>query len=298
MSIRVNPNIIPDMIAGLAQTQQQLNQADQQIASGRTINQPSDNPAGMAALILNHALQSQTDTFTTNVSSLQERLQTADSALSSAVTAANQAISLGVEAGNSTLSDIDRQAIISQLSGIQQQLVSIANTAYGGTYLFGGSLVETAPFALDSTSSNGVAYNGNGSVLAVEINNGTTVATNVPGDQLFLNPSGSLMGAIQGLITAIQNNSGIGSASVALGTAASVFNGERAAYGSSLTQLQAMGTFLDSEQTQLATQENNVDAADLAKASSTFSQASIAYQSLIEAEANVLKLPNLLTFLQ
>jgi len=131
MSIRVNPTIIPDMIAGLSQTQQQLNQADQQIASGRTINQPSDNPAGMAALILNHGVQSRTDTFSTNVSNLQDRLQTADSALSSAITAVNQAISLGVEAGNSTLSNIDRQAIVSQLSGIQQQLVSLANTAYG-----------------------------------------------------------------------------------------------------------------------------------------------------------------------
>ncbi|MGH9572285.1 MAG: flagellar hook-associated protein FlgL [Candidatus Acidiferrales bacterium] len=298
MSIRVNPNIIPDMVAGLAQTQQQLNEANQQIASGRTINQPSDDPAGMAALILNHAVQSQTDTFTTSVSNLQDRLQTADSALSSAVTAVNQAISLGVEAGNSTLSNVDRQAIVSQLSGIQQQLVSLANTAYGGTYLFGGSLVETTPFALDSTSPNGVAYNGNSSFVAVETDNGATVATNVPGDQLFLNPSGSLMGAIQGLITAIQDNSGIGSASVMLGTAASVFNGERVAYGSSLTQLQSTRNFLASERTQLATQENNIDAADLAKASSTFSQASIAYQSLIEAEANILKLPNLLTFLQ
>lgn len=298
MSIRVNPNIIPDMIAGLSQTQQQLNQADQQIASGRTINQPSDNPAGMAALILNHGVQGQTDTFSTNVSNLQDRLQTADSALSSAITAVNQAISLGVEAGNSTLSNIDRQAIVSQLSGIQQQLVSLANTAYGGTYLFGGSLVETTPFALDSISPNGVTYSGNSSTVSVEINDGATVATNVPGDQLFLNPSGSLMGAIQGLITAIQNNSGISGASVTLGTAASVFNGERVTYGSSLTQLQSMENFLASQQTQLATQENNIDAADLAKASSNFSQASVAYQSLIEAEANILKLPNLLTFLQ
>ncbi|HKQ85352.1 MAG TPA: flagellin [Candidatus Acidoferrales bacterium] len=158
--------------------------------------------------------------------------------------------------------------------------------------------METTPFTLESTSPNGVAYNGNSSTVSVEINNGENVASNVPGDQLFLNPSGSLLGAIQGLITAIQNNSGIGAASVALGTAASVFNGQRVAYGSSLTQLQSAGNFLSNEQTQLATQENNIDAADLAKASSNFSQASVAYQSLIEAEANILKLPNLLTFLQ
>lgn len=298
MSIRVNPKVVPDLVAGIAQTQQQLSQADQQITSGRTINQPSDNPAGTAALILNHAAQDQTDTFQVNVSDLQDRLQTADSALSSAVTAINQAISLGVEAGSSDLSDTDREDIANQLTGIQQQLVSIANTSYSGTYLFGGSLVETQPFTLNSSSTSGVTYNGNDSTVTAEINSGDSVATNVPGDQLFLNPSGSLLGAIQQLITAIQNNSGIGAASTTLGTAATVFNGQRVTYGSTLTQLQSTGNFLTAEQTQLATQENNVDAADLAKASSNFSQASVAYQSLIEAESNVLNLPNLLTFLQ
>jgi flagellar hook-associated protein 3 FlgL len=298
MGIRVNPDMVPDLLAGISQTRQQLNQADEEIASGRTINQPSDNPAGTAALILNHAAQSQIDTYQANVQDLQTRLQTADSALSAAVTAINQAISLGVQAGNSDLSDSDRQAIATQLSGIQQQLVSIGNTSYSGTYLFAGSLVETQPFTLDSTAPAGVTYNGNNAATAAQVNNGETVASNVPGDQLFLNSSGSVFGAIQGLITAIQSNSGISAANTALGTAATVFNGQRVGYDSSLTQLQSASTFLNTEQTQLSTQESNIDAADLAQATSTFSQATVAYQSLIEAESDILKLPNLLTYLQ
>lgn len=298
MGIRVNPNIVPDLVADIAQTQQQLNQANQQIASGRLMSQPSDNPSGTSALVLNHAAQSQTDSFQVNVSSLQDRLQTAASVLNSAETAVNQAISLGVEAGNSDLSDTDRQALASQLSGIQQQLISMANTSYSGTYLFAGSLVETQPFTPDSTNPAGVTYNGNSTVTSVEVTNGESVATNVPGNELFLNSSGSLLGSIQQLITAIQNNSGIGTASTALGTAASAFNAQRVTYGTSLTQLQSTSTFLSAEQTQLSTQENNIDGADLAKASSTFSQATVAYQSLIEAESDILQLPNLLTYLQ
>jgi flagellar hook-associated protein 3 FlgL len=295
---RVNPNMVPDLVAEIAQTQQQLNQADQEIASGRTINQPSDNPAGTAALILNHAAQSQADTFQMNTSNLQDRLQTADSALNAAVTAVNQAISLGVEAGNSDLSDSDRQAIVSQLSGIQQQLVSIGNTSYSGTYLFAGSAVETQPFTLDATAAAGVTYNGNNATVSAEINNGDSVATNVPGSQLFLNSSGSLFGSLQRMITAIQSNSGIAAASTAFGAAATEFDSQRVAYGSTLTQLQSTNTLLSAEQTQLSTQENTIDAADLAQATSTFSQASISYQSLIEAESEILKLPNLLTYLQ
>ena len=156
MSIRVNPNILPDLQSGLDQARQQLNQAVLELASGRSINQPSDNAAGTSALILNHAAQSQTDSYQQNVSDLQSKLQIADSSLNSGVTAINQAISLGVEAGNGTLSNGDRQAIAQELSGIQQQLVGIGNTTAGGTYLFGGTQVETAPFTVNSAAATTV----------------------------------------------------------------------------------------------------------------------------------------------
>ncbi|MBZ5503158.1 MAG: flagellar hook-associated protein FlgL [Acidobacteriia bacterium] len=297
MTARVNPNILPDLLAGLDQVRQQLNQANQQLASGRTIGVPSDNPSGSAALILNHAAQSSTDTFQHNISDLQSRMQIADSALNSAVGVLNQGIALGVQAGNSTLSDGDRQAIANQLVGIQQQLVAIANTTAGGTYLFAGTLVETQPFTLNPLVANGVTYNGNSAVTPVEIAKGQNVNTNVPGDQLFLNSSGNLFAAINGLINAVQTNSGIGAASVTFGQAVSQFETQRLAYGTVLNQLQSTSTFLSNQQMQLATQENSIDGADLAKAATNFSQAQIAYTAALQAESKVLNLPNLLNFL-
>jgi flagellar hook-associated protein 3 FlgL len=298
MTVRVNPNIVPDLLTGIDGLRQQLNQADLQLASGRSINSPSDDPAGTAALVLNHAAQNSTDTFQRNIGNLQSTLQIADSALNSVVNVINQAISLGVEAGNSGLSNGDRQAIAQQLSGIQQQILSIANTTSGGTYLFAGTLVETQPFALNPASAFGVTYSGNGSTTQVEIANGQSVSVNVPGDQLFLNPAGSLLGAINQLITAVQTNTGIAAASDALGQASTEFDTQRSAYGSSLNQLQSTNTFLSSQKVQLSAQENNIDAADIGKVASNFSQAQVAYTALLEAEGKVLNLPTLLSFLQ
>ncbi|MGH9685668.1 MAG: flagellar hook-associated protein FlgL [Candidatus Acidiferrales bacterium] len=298
MSVRVDPNILPDLLSGLNETRQQLNAADAELASGRSINEPSDNPAGTAALVLNHAQQSQTDTFRQNITDLQSKMQIADSALSSAETAIQQAISVGVEAGNSTLSDQDRQAIAQQLSGIQQQLVGIANSTAGGTYLFGGTLVTAQPFTVNESDPSGVTYSGNSSVLSVEIANGQSVVTNVPGNQLFLNSAGSLFGAINQLINAVQSNTGIAAANTALGQAAGEFSTERLAYGTSLNQLQSTETFLANDQVQLQTQESNIAGADLAQVTTNFSQADVAYQSLLQAEGKVLNLPTLLDYLQ
>jgi len=298
MASRVNPNILPDLLAGINQAQQSLNQADLELASGRSINEPSDNPAGTAALVLNHDAQSQVDTFQLNISDLQSTMQVADSALNSAVTVVNQAISLGVQAGNSDLSNQDRQAIAQQLTGIQQQLVQIANTTSGGIYLFSGTLTNTQPFTLDPASPNGVDYNGNSSVTTVDVANGQSVQTNVPGNQLFLNPSGNLLGSINQLITAVTTNTGIAAASTALGTASSEFITQRLAYGTTLNELQSTNTFLSSQTLQLQTQENNIDAANIPVVASDFDEAQIAYTALLDGESRILNLPTLLDVLQ
>jgi flagellar hook-associated protein 3 FlgL len=298
MTLRVNPNIVPDLLSGINGLKLQLNTADLELASGRSINSPSDNPSGIAALVLNHAAQSSTDTFQRNIGNLQSTLQIADSALNSAVGVINQAISLGVQAGNSSLSSGDRQAIAQQLLNIQQQLLSIANTKSGGTYLFAGTLVETQPFTLNAASASGVTYNGNAAVTQVEIESGQSTNINVPGDRLFLNPAGSLLGSIQQLITAVQTNTGIPAASDALGQASSQFDTQRSFYGATLNQLQSTGTFLSSQKLQLSSQESNIDAADISQVVTTFSQAQIAYTALLQAEGKVLSLPTLLNFLQ
>jgi len=298
MSIRVNPNLLPDLVAGLDQARQQLNQYDLELASGRSINQPSDNPAGTSALILNHAAQSQTDSYQQNISDLQSRLQIADSSLNSVVGVVDQAISLGTEAGNGTLSSGDRQAIAQQLSGIQQQLVGIANTTVGGTYLFGGTAVETQPFTVNAAAPAGVTYNGNNGVASVQIADGLSVNINVPGSQLFLNTSGSVLGAVNQLITAVQSNSGISAAVTGLGQASDEFDTQRLNYGTTLNQLQSTGTFLSNQQLQLSTQETSISGADIAKVATQFSQAQVAYTSVLDAESKILNLPNILSFLQ
>lgn len=296
MGILVTPNIIPDILVGINQIQQQMNQADAELASGRSINEPSDNPSATAALILNHAEQANADTFQTSIGSLQDTMNVADSALNSAVNVINQAISLGVEAGNSILSNQDRQAIANQLLGIQQQLIGIANTSVGGDFLFGGTQVSAQPFTFDPTSANGVDYNGNNSVSSVEIANGQSVTVNVPGSQLFLNGAGNLFGSLQQLITAIQTNNGIGTASTALGQASTEFDTQRLAYGTVLNELQGTSTFLSNESLQLSTQESNIDQANIPQVVTQFSQAQIAYSALLQAESNVLNLPNILDF--
>jgi len=51
--MRVNPDPYPDLLAAVAQTQQQIQTDEQEIASGQSVNLPSDDPAAAALLAQN-----------------------------------------------------------------------------------------------------------------------------------------------------------------------------------------------------------------------------------------------------
>ncbi|HEY2545824.1 MAG TPA: flagellar hook-associated protein FlgL [Candidatus Acidoferrum sp.] len=296
MSIRLNPNPLPSLLLDIQQSEQNANIATQQVSSGRQVNQLSDNPDAAAAVVLNHNQTGQDDQYLQNISTLQPRLQVADSSLSDVVTALTRALSLGTEGANGTLNAGDRQSVAAEVQGIQTQLVSLANATYQGTYLFGGTAVGSQPFTLNS-ATGAVTYNGDTDVTSVQISTGNSIQTNVPGSQLFQNASGSVFGAIQDLITGLQTNTNIGAAVTEVQNALTTVDTQRVTYDNSLNQLTSSEDFLNQDKVDLSTQENALIGADLATASSDLVQAQTAEQATLNAAGRVLSLPNLLTYL-
>ena len=225
--MRVNPNPYPDLIADAAQTQQQIDADEQEIASGSSVNVPSDNPAAAASLIQNSAETSQADQFERSVGSIQGEIQSADSNLSSVVTALQQAITLGVEGANGTVNSADRAAIVTQIQGIQNQLLNLANLAYQGNYVFGGTANQTTPYVLDPSSASGVTYQGNTGVNNVTVGNQFSLQTNLPGSEIFSAPGADVFQSIQDLITSLQSGTGIGTAVAEVGTASATSRPEK-----------------------------------------------------------------------
>jgi flagellar hook-associated protein 3 FlgL len=298
MSVRINPDAAPDLLAAIALNRQAQNTALEQISTGQSVNQLSDNPSAAAQVVLNHIQTSQDTQYLTNITALQSQGQTIDSTLNSAVAAVNQAIGLGVEGANGTLSNSDRQDIATQLVGIRNQVLGLANTTYQGNYVFAGTATSTQPFALDPTQPDGVKYSGNSGVNSAQISPSQTIPINLPGNQIFTNPSGDILGALNGLITSMQNNSGIAAANTNLSQAFSQLNNQRVFYGNNLQQLQASRTFLNSDKVQLASQENSLVGVDLSTSITNLEQAGVATNAILNATGQILSTLNLLNYLK
>jgi flagellar hook-associated protein 3 FlgL len=295
--MRVNPNPIADLLANINNDKQIQETALAQLASGRRVVLPSDDPAASAVLSLNRASASQSDQFLQVIGSVSARLQTADSTLGSVVTALNRAISLGIEGGSSTLSQADRNSIAAEIQGLQTQLVGLANTSFQDSYLFGGTADKAAPFVLDPTSTSGVRYVGNNAVNSQPVGEGFTVTTNVPGSQLFTAPGADVFQSLHDLATAVQTNTNIDTTVLATRHAFDSITSQRVFYGNSLSQLGSQQTYLNGLKLQLSTQENAVGGADPAAAATAAVTAATARSAALQA-ANSLLSTSLFNYLK
>lgn len=153
-------SIMPEMQYQIQQASEALATATQQLATGLRVNLPSDDPAAAAAMIASLAHATNLDQYTASGNALLAQLQTADSSISTAVSALTSAVTLGTQGANGINNAADRAQDATQVEGLLQTVISMANTKSQGMYLFGGSEQSSPPFVQASTSyssTNGTA---------------------------------------------------------------------------------------------------------------------------------------------
>jgi flagellar hook-associated protein 3 FlgL len=256
-----------------------------QMTTGRRVNVASDDPAAAAMQVQTANQLSAGDQFLRSISSVAGELQTADSALSSCVTALQRAITLGVEGANGTVSQQDRQALASEVQGISDQVLGIANLNYNGHFLFAGTADSRKPYVLDPNAPGGVAYQGNDQTNEIEVESGYTVPMNMPGSQLFSASGASVFEALSDLATALQNGTGIDTATQSVRAAFDQLTTSRVFYGSNVDQLLSDTNFLQNENLQLAQATNNNVGVDMNVAATNLVNAQTARNSALAAAA-------------
>jgi flagellar hook-associated protein 3 FlgL len=289
--MRISPQTSEIVLNALQVSDQAEQTALTQLTTGRRVNVASDDPSA-AALEVSIAYQMDScDQYQRSISSVTSELQTADSSLNTVVTGLQQAISLGVEGANGTLSQQDRNTLAQEVSGISQQVLSVANLSYNGNYVFAGTATSQPPYVVNDGVPGGIAYQGNDGVNSVEIEAGQSVAVNQPGSQLFSAPGASVFVALNDLTTALQDPSSttqdIGDATTEIRTAYDQLTSARAFYGSTVDQLVASADFLNSESVQLAQQQNSTVGVDMNVAATNLSNAEAARNATVQAAASM-----------
>jgi flagellar hook-associated protein 3 FlgL len=279
ISMRVDPSYVTNLVSSLDQTQASEQQLTAELSSGVRVNSLSQDPlaSGQNVLLLNQI--DQDDSFTQSSSLVQGRLQVADTALGSVVSQLTSAISLATSANNGTMNASDVKSISNQISGILDEVQTLANTSYQGQYIFGGGQSSVAPFSTSATTSPAVTtYSGDEDVNYLTTPNGQSIQLNVPGDQIFsASGANSVFGALNSLVadyaSGTVNTSKAVSDTTALSTALNYVSQQRVTIDNSITQLTSASDAASSEDTQLTAAQTTLMQADVAQVSTQLSLA-------------------------
>jgi flagellar hook-associated protein 3 FlgL len=294
--------IAQGLVADIATAQAQQANLEEQIATGSTINQPSDNPAGTYEVMTLNASVARAQQYVSNANNglgwLQEGVSTVNQAISVLQGVAQAVESISGNALSGQQAAIT--GIADQITSAQQQLAGLANTQYDGQYIFSGTSSK-APF--DSTG----AYVGTpeSTYPTRTVAPGTQVQIAITGDQVFgssSSPTPPTTGSIQssaasgllgtnGLLAQIsgaldaQNVSGAESLLPAVQSFLSKMENAAAQLGADYQNMQAFSQQATATQQALQNQLGAVQNVNLPQVSTQLAEAQQAYQQALWATA-------------
>lgn len=299
--MRVDPNFVTNLSGSLDQSQIVEANLTAQLSSGLRVTSLADDPVAAAQASMIGSEIAEEDNYVQTASSDSSMLQVTDSTLGEVVTQLTSALTLAVQGSNGTLDAANLSTIAQQLTGIRDQVLSLANTSYQGNYLFAGSLGSTKPFTVDtSTTPATVSYVGDTNVQYVTTPAGLKIQMNLPGSAIFGAGSAGVLGALNQLIADFSSGAA-GATSVAdtsaLTTALGQLSDQRSILDSSLSRLQATSTYAQTEEAQLKVQQSNLVASDTASVATQLNSAEVQNQALMNVMSAVGK-NNLFDYLQ
>jgi len=236
----------------LSSQETSIAQLQQQLATGKTLNQPSDNPAAVTQVLALSSQASQLTSWQSNTDTASSWLGTANQTANSVLNSMQSAQSLLLQSLNQGAQDpTTYQALGAQLQGVISNLLSLSNTQYEGRPIFAGT--SASPQAYDASGN----YLGNGDVATVVIGPGSgagqTVGLSVPGTT-SANLSAALTALNANISTAQQASAVLGDSSQEVASTSSALTTQVASVQSDQADLEDVNiatvtTQLDSEMT-------------------------------------------------
>jgi len=284
--MQVDPNYLTNLTASLNASTGAEATLTSQLSSGLRVASLQDDPVAVEQSALLGSAIARDDTFVQTASGEASTMQVADSTLGEVVKQVTSAISLAVEGNDGALNASNASTIAQQLSGIRDQVLSLANTNYQGQYIFSGSQGSVQPFTLNTgTVPATVNYAGDASLQHVQTPSGQQIQVNLPGYSVFGTGSSGVLGALNQLIADFSSgtpaSATLSSDTAALTTGLGQLSGQRATLDSSLSQLQSSSTYIQTEQSQLTVAQSGLVSADPATVASQLSTAETQHQALL-----------------
>ena len=192
-------------IDSILNQQAKLNQTQLQLATGKKVLKPSDDPAVATQLLNLSSLKANNLQYDRNINTAQNELELQESVLASSGNVLQRVRELVIQANNATQGSETRAAIADEISNLADELLQLANSkSPSGEYIFAGYNSRTPAFA---KSGAGYVYQGDQGQRLLQVSEDTQLAVRDNGADVF---QGMMTGDGRFLLETPASNTGDG----------------------------------------------------------------------------------------
>jgi len=268
-----------------------------QLATGRKINKPSDDPVGISYSMRYRSDLSANDQYERNVDSANSWLDFTDSMLSQAGDVFQRLRELSVQGANGTNPQEALNSIKSEVEQLYEHMVNIGNSQFNGKFVFNGQLTNVPPYTVvgapnELTDTADVQF---------EISQGVKMPVGATGNEVFGMPgdTDNTFKVIQDFINALGagDQAAVGNTIGRLDSRFNKFLEVRADVGARSNRLEHASNRLADISTNLQALQSKTEDADMAGVITKLKMAENVYQSSLSAGAKLIQ-PTLVDFIR
>jgi len=289
--------LVDNLRLDIAANAENMAKLQDQIASGKRLRSPSDDPQSVSRALTLSSASRQNAQYLRNIDAAKGWMEATDAALDQLSSVLTRARDAALRGGNDILGSDERRALARQVDSLLEEAQQTVNSTYEGKYLFAGRLV-TGSKPVDITRVP--IYGGDSGEIQVEVSQGVQIAMNLPGDVT----AGGSGGVLEQGLTSLkqlrdQLDAGNRVEPAQLDPISDCIDRIvqlRGVVGARMNRLDATESILNDQQTTLAAALSRAQDADVAEVMTKLMTQETVYRAALAAGARVIQ-PSLLDFL-
>lgn len=298
-----------NFLQNLNQNKIYLEKLHNRIASGKMVNRPSDDPAVVSRVVTLRNSLAEMEQFDKNIRDASSWLEVSENALGSVNDILQRARELTIYGAGGTLTAEAMGALRDEVEQLIGNLVQVANSTHGDTYVFGGTNTTEPPFKINGDGN--VIFVGDHAELKFEVASGVKLAINATDAFGFSNKITDdteadddkkeknifeILVNLEKLMND-ENTDGLSSYIGTIDKAIDRILSERSSLGAKSNRMEAALERSTDTQFEFTKMLSELEDTDYAKAMIDFSVQQAAYHASIKSGAQILQ-PSLLDFLR
>ncbi|MDQ0192186.1 flagellar hook-associated protein FlgL [Paenibacillus wynnii] len=190
--LRVTSNMMnSQLLLNLNRNARTMNDTQLQLATGRKLNKPSDDPVGITYSLRYRAELSSNEQYQENVDSAISWLDFNDTVMTQAGDVVQRLRELTVQGANGTNPQTALDSINAEIKQLKGQLVDISNSQFNGKYIFNGQQYDVKPYdfptgidGLPDTSGAALVTTDTG-IINYAVGESVQLPINITGNEVF-----------------------------------------------------------------------------------------------------------------